>query len=120
MTNIHFIAMSSAGAEIYSAPIFPTKEALEDWLYAYAAQAFLREHRYDFAKGYEVDEASRSDKWRAAVEWAVETGRGDWTFGTREFGSVSPDGGALMPQAEVISLDEDYLATLVPVGAPAP
>ncbi len=120
MNQIHFIAMSSAGAEIYSTPIFPTKEALEDWLYAYAAQAFQQEHRCDFAKAYEVDHASRGDKWRAAVEWAVETGRGDWTFGTREFGSVTPAGGALMPHAEVTSLDQDYLATLVPAAAPAP
>lgn len=114
----HFIGMTGAGAEVEHAPFFASQDDLKAWLYAYAKTFYERQYGGNFESAYEVN--SEADRWPAAVEWAVDTGRGEWFIGRKGVATVGPNGEPLSPSVEDFqSLDQDYLDTLNP-ESPAP
>lgn len=125
-TKIHFIGMTGAGAEVEHAPLFTSFQALQDWLHAYAASNYAREFGSMasvrssaaalFDDGYEVE--GPEDRWRAAVQWAVEAGRGEWYIGSKSPAYLGPKGEPMSPEMTgFVALDEEYLETL---RTPAP
>lgn len=109
----YFIGMTGAGAEVEHAPFFAGMDDLKSWLYAYAKVCHEGRYGGNFESAFEVN--SEADRWPAAVEWAVDTGKGEWFIGRKGVATVGPNGEPFSPNVEDFqSLDQEYLDTLCP------
>ena len=121
--KVHYIALSSAGREIGHAPMFESDGMLREWLVAHAARSYcsqylatkktMPEAKAALAEAYEVAQTPNG-LWWAAVQWAVEVGRGEWHMGVQETVRFDVHGAPMQSDAQVTYLDEAYAATVVP------